>query len=122
MNNYIEIFSAVFVLLGSFLMLIAAIGILRLPDFYIRLSAVTKTSTIGIGLILLGAFIYLNNLTILLESIGILFFVILTSPASAHITAKAATHIKIPFWKHTNLEDYEKAPEMPDDPEKERRS
>lgn len=117
MNNHIEIISSVFIAAGVFFMLIASIGILRLPDFYIRLSVITKTSTIGIGLVLLGVSVYFNNLEVALKAFGVIFFIILTSPASAHITAKAATFIKIPFWEKTDLKDYKKSSEMPDDPE-----
>lgn len=117
MNNHTEIISSVFIATGVFFMLIASIGILRLPDFYIRLSVVTKTSTIGIGLVLLGVSVYFNNLEVVLKAFGVMLFIVLTSPASAHITAKAAIFIKIPFWKKTDLKDYKKASEMPDDPE-----
>lgn len=121
MNSLNEILSSVFIIIGVFFMLVASIGMIRLPDFYIRISAITKTSTIGLGFVLLGVSVYFNTLEVVLKALGVIFFIVLTSPASAHITAKAATFIKIPFWEKTDLKDYNEASKMPDDPKVEGR-
>lgn len=107
MNNLTLILTAILVLLGSFTMLISAIGILRLPDFYSRLSAVTKNSTLGVLLIVMAAVLYFNNIEVMLKGLSIMFFIALTSPTSAYIIAKAAIHIKVPFWNKTDLTDFD---------------
>jgi len=106
MNNITLLLSALCVLFGAIIMLISAIGILRLPDFYCRLSAVTKNSTLGVLLIVVGALLYFNNIEVLLKGLGIMFFIALTSPTSAYVIAKAAIYIKVPFWDQTNLSDF----------------
>lgn len=103
-----EILSSILIMIGVGFMMIAAIGLLRLPDFYIRNSASTKASTLGLGLILFGISIHFNDIEIALEIIAILIFILLISPLSAHVMARSAFKIKIPFWKKTNIEDLNK--------------
>lgn len=121
MNILSLVISSVLVLMGSLVMLISAIGLLRLPDFYSRISAVTKNSTIGVVLVMAGAVIYFNNIEVLLKGIGIIFFIALTSPTSAYVISKAAVHVKVPFWLKTNLEDFKTIHEGETDQEKEER-
>ena len=49
---------AIFLIGGAFFTIVAAIGIIRLPDTYTRLHAASKSSTLGVGLTLIGVFIY----------------------------------------------------------------
>ena len=101
-----EIISSLFVFLGACFMLISAVGILRLPDFYIRMSAITKAGTLGVGLIVLGIALHFNEMSVLIKSVSIIFFMLLTSPVAAHIISQAAAKSNIPFWKMTDLEDF----------------
>lgn len=117
-----DIASALSVLIGTGFMLIAAIGIIRMPDFYIRMSTITKATSLGIGFILLGAAMHLNSLEIILKAAAILTFIIITSPVSAYIIAKAANKIKVPFWQNTDVDEYLEADEAPYNPRKEKES
>ena len=117
-----EVIVSVFLLSGTFFMLIASIGIIRLPDFYIRMSVVTKASTIGLGLVAAGAGIYFNTLEALIKVLAIVIFIIATSPIAAHIISKAASEIKVPFWDRTDLTDYREASETPDPPQQKKSS
>jgi multicomponent Na+:H+ antiporter subunit G len=85
---------------------ISAIGLLRLPDFYIRISAITKAISLGITMILLGIGIYFNNLIVGGKVILIILFMFLTSPVAAHIIAHAAIKKKVPFWGKTLLDEF----------------
>jgi multicomponent Na+:H+ antiporter subunit G len=99
-----EIISVLFIVLGMIFMMIAALGILRLPDFYIRMSAITKAGTMGVGLIVVGIAIYFNDLLIGTKSLVIISFMLLTAPVGAHIIARAAYKQGVSFWKK-NLVD-----------------
>lgn len=55
MNLLLESVISVLVLIGSFFTLVSSIGLVRLPDFYTRLHGPTKTSTLGLGAVLIGA-------------------------------------------------------------------
>ncbi|EMR01844.1 monovalent cation/H(+) antiporter subunit G [Cesiribacter andamanensis] len=102
-----EIVSSFFILLGVVFMLIASIGLLRFPDFYIRMSAITKGATLGVGLILLGMAIYFNQADMYFKVVVIITFTFITAPVAAHVIARTAVHSKVPFWKPTNLKAFQ---------------
>lgn len=101
--TFLEVFCSILVITGTLFMFIACVGILRFPDFYIRNSAVSKASTLGAFLILLGVGIYFDSLIIFLEIIAIIYFILLISPTAAYIIARSALKNKVPFWYKTNL-------------------
>ncbi len=90
------IFSCLF-LFGAFFTLIGSIGLLKLPDFYMRLHGPTKASTLGVGAILIASAIHfsLSADGVSLHEILITLFLFITAPVSAHLMAKAALHIKV---------------------------
>ncbi len=100
-----EIISVILILLGVVFMLLAAIGLIRFPDFYIRNSASTKAAILGLGLILLGTGIYYNQMLIFIELLAIFLFIFLINPLASHIVARAAFKTKVPFWNKTNLDE-----------------
>lgn len=106
--NFIkEIISSAFILTGVFFMLVAAIGLLRLPDFYTRMSAITKGATLGMGFIVIGIGVYFNDTEMMLKILAILFFTLVTSPVAAHAITRTAIHKKVTLWKKTNVEQFE---------------
>lgn len=100
-----EIISAVFILSGVIFMVISAIGVITLPDFYTRNSASTKSISLGVALILIGAAVYYNTIPVLLQIVAILFFIALMTPLAAHIMGRTACKINIPFWERTNTKE-----------------
>jgi len=77
-------------LAGAAFGLLAALGMLRLPDLYSRMHAASKAGIVGAGLIFVGiAVVCQDGAVILRAMIGILFLV-LTTPVSAHLLARAA--------------------------------
>jgi len=119
--TFLEVLCSILVITGSLFMFIACVGILRFPDFYIRNSAVSKASTLGVFLILLGVGIYFDSLVIFLEIIAIIYFILLISPTGAYIIARSALKNKVPFWYKTNLKDLDDPHEIVDeDGEKEK--
>lgn len=100
-----ELVSTLFIIMGVVFMMIAAIGILRLPDFYIRMSAITKAGTMGVGLIVVGIALYFNDLLIATKSFVIISFMVLTAPVGAHIIARAAYRHGVPFWGRNLIDE-----------------
>jgi multicomponent Na+:H+ antiporter subunit G len=93
--------------LGAIFILLAAIGIVRMPDFYLRLSATTKAATLGIGLILVSSAIYFQELSVTSRVFAIIFFLILTAPVAAHMISRAAYFIGTDLWKKSVMDDLE---------------
>jgi multicomponent Na+:H+ antiporter subunit G len=84
----VELILSVLVLLGSFFILIASVGLVRFSDLYGRLHASTKATSFGIVLMLLGASIFFNDVQVYIKTLLIVLFVYLTAPLAAHSIAK----------------------------------
>lgn len=91
--------------IGCFAILFAAIGVLRMPDFYLRLSVTVKAATLGVGLLLLCAAIIFPDVSVTTKVFAILFFIVLTAPIAAHIIAKAAYFTQTPQWEGTVMDE-----------------
>ena len=100
-----QIIGTILMLFGVFLILIAGIGLLRMPDLYLRMSAATKASTLGLGLILLGTVLFFGELGIASRAIATIIFVLLTAPVSAHMIGRAAYTNGVPLWEGTELDE-----------------
>lgn len=61
MNAWIEGLVALFLLLGSLFALVGAIGLYRLPDFFMRLHGPTKATTMGVGGMVIASLIYFGT-------------------------------------------------------------
>ncbi len=94
-----ELIGAIITLLGAFVLLIASIGLIRMPDVYNRLQVGTKASTLGTILSLIGLVFIMPGWAGKL--ILLIFFIMMTNPVSSHILARAAHYIKIPFTDRT---------------------
>lgn len=92
--------------MGATLVLLAAIGIVRMPDLFTRMQAATKASTLGLGCLLAAAAIALADSSTTVRAISIGAFVMLTSPVSNHVIARAAYLTKAPLWKGTVVDEW----------------
>ena len=85
-----EIFSWIFILLGSFLILVGSIGLIRLPDFWSRLHGASITDTGGVLFLLIGMMIQAGSVWIFLKLVAIGIFLFVSSPTASHAIANAA--------------------------------
>lgn len=100
-----EILSLTLIIIGTVFMLVSAIGVLRLPDLYLRMSSSTKASTLGISAILLGLAIHFNELGVSSRAIATIVFILLTAPVAAHMMGRAAYFNGVPLWAGTHHDD-----------------
>ncbi len=100
-----EIISTAFVVMGSLFVLVSAVGLLRMPDLYLRMSATTKAATLGVGFVLLGTAIHFWDVGIISRAIIIISFLLLTAPIAAHMIGKAAYFDGVPLWRGTVHDD-----------------
>jgi multicomponent Na+:H+ antiporter subunit G len=94
----INILVSLLLLIGTAFMLIAAFGILRMPDVYMRLQVSTKGATLGAGSVLLAVPIFFGDMAIGIRALLIVAFIFLTTPISAHMLARAAYIVGVPLW------------------------
>ena len=91
----IELLISAFVLSGAFFALVGSIGLARLPDFFTRLHAPTKATTLGIGSLLIASMLFFSTRGkgLVLHELLITLFLFMTAPVSAHLLARAALHL-----------------------------
>jgi len=97
--------SAVLIITGAVFMLISALGVVRMPDLYLRMSASTKSATLGVASILLATAIYFGELGIVTRAIATVVFLLLTAPVAAHMMGRAAYFNGVPLWKGTRYDE-----------------
>ncbi|SRR5699024_2479852 len=91
--------------IGSLAILFAGIGVLRMPDFYLRLSVTVKAATMGVGIFLLCAALLSQDISVVTKAIAVVFFIVLTAPIAAHMIAKAGYFTNTPLWEGTVTDD-----------------
>lgn len=82
--------SIVLVVTGIVFMLTGSIGMLRLPDFYTRSHAVSKSDTLGIIFVISGLIVYEGFTQSSLKLFFIILFIALANPVGSHALARAA--------------------------------
>lgn len=96
MQLAMELIVSFFLLIGAFFTVVGSIGMLRLPDLFMRLHAPTKASTLGLGSFLIAAMIYAAYHGRLgFAELFITFLAFVTAPVSANLIAQAAIHLRL---------------------------
>lgn len=90
MSLIADIFSWIFILLGSAFVLIGAIGLIRFPDVFSRMHAAGITDTLGVGLMFLGMIVQSGLTLVSLKLVLIILFMFFASPTATHALAQAA--------------------------------
>jgi multicomponent Na+:H+ antiporter subunit G len=82
-------------------MLVASLGVVRMPDLMTRMHATTKAGVLGAGLMLLGVALVFADLAVTARVVAIIAFVILTAPVAAHAIGRASYFVGVPLWEKT---------------------
>ena len=69
--------------------LLAAIGVVRLPDLYSRMQASSKAATLGAILALIGCAVHFDSAAVTIRAAALIFFLFLTAPLAAHLIGRA---------------------------------
>jgi multicomponent Na+:H+ antiporter subunit G len=85
-----DVVAAVLMIFGTLLMIIGGIGMIRMPDLYLRMSAATKVSTLGVASLLLAVAVHKLEEHVAAQAIATIIFLLLTVPLGAHIIGRAA--------------------------------
>lgn len=92
MSFIVEFVVSLFVLIGAAFAILGSLGLIRLPDFFARLHAPTKSATLGVGALLCGAILIplARGGAPGLSELMLTFFVFITAPVSANMLSLAA--------------------------------
>lgn len=97
-----EWIAALVLLSGAVVCLFAAIGVLRLPDFFMRMHAATKAGVAGSGLVLLGVAAFDGSAATWIKAALAVAFLLLTTPIAGHLIGRAGYINGAPLWRGTN--------------------
>ncbi len=100
-----EIFIYILATSGAIFILLAAIGVVRMPDLFLRISVTTKAATLGIGLILVAAAVYFQDTAITSRVLAIILFMLLTAPVGAHMIGRASYFTGVKLWINSRFDD-----------------
>jgi len=83
--------SGLLVLTGGFFFVAGTVGLLRLPDLFCRLHALTKADNLGLGLIILGLLPFVPDVFYVAKLVLLWLLVMLSGATGAHLIAKRAS-------------------------------
>jgi multicomponent Na+:H+ antiporter subunit G len=84
------VLSLVLASIGVVMILLAAVGLIRLPDVYMRSHAAGKAATLGVCCVLLGAAFGLGGAGAMTRALVAILFLFVTIPVGAQLIARAA--------------------------------
>lgn len=87
---------------GFFFLAVAAVGAIRLPDFYTRSHALGVTDTLGTLLVLGGLVVYYGFSLISAKLVFILLFFYIANPTVTHVLVRAARRAGLTPWTPKN--------------------
>ncbi len=91
--------TAVLLILGDVFFLAGTFGLLRFPDVYTRLHALTKADNVGLGLIVAGLAIQAASWAGVVKLLLIWVWVLLAGASVSHLVSRAALRRGISLWK-----------------------
>lgn len=100
-----DIVVGVLAFLGTLFVFLAAVGLIRMPDTYLRLAVTTKAATLGVGLLLIAAAIHTYDLAGTAKVLAIILFVLLTAPISAHLIGRTSYFSGVKLWKGSVMDE-----------------
>lgn len=106
MVDVMEILSIISLLIGIFFLSLGMIGLLRLPDVYNRLHATTKVGTLGAFGVLLSILLQEGLTPMGIKAFTVGLFILLTSPISGHMIARAAYRMGVNLCDGSCLDEY----------------
>ncbi|MGO2012513.1 MAG: Na+/H+ antiporter subunit G [Pseudoalteromonas sp.] len=88
---------SIFLLIGGTFILIGSIGLIKMPDFFMRLHGPTKATTLGMASVLIAAMVYFSNSQdgVSVKEVLISIFLLITAPISGYMLIKSAIHHKL---------------------------
>lgn len=100
-----EIAIAALLVAGAFFALVAALGILRFPDVFMRLHAAAKAGTLGVGCVLVAVAVFFGDTGVTAKALAAVVFLLLTAPVASHFIGRAAHEAGAPLWRGTHVNE-----------------
>jgi multicomponent Na+:H+ antiporter subunit G len=100
-----ELLSDVLMLIGAAFLLLAALGVARMPDLFTRMQSASKASTLGIGCVLLALAFHFPGISVNIRVLATISFFFLTAPVTAHLIGRASYFVGVPLWEGSVIDE-----------------
>jgi len=100
-----EILVSGLLIFGALLMLLAAIGLIRLPDLPTRMHATTKSGAMGTSVIMIAVGFAFMEPVVWARVAAIIVFIMVTAPVAAHVIGRAGYFVGVPLWEGSIKDD-----------------
>ncbi len=100
-----ELLASGLMVVGAVFLLLAAVGITRMPDLFTRLQATTKAATLGVGCVVLAVAVHFGDMSVAARAAAVIVFVLLTAPVAAHMLGRAGYMVGAPQWEGTIMDE-----------------
>ena len=100
-----ELVVGIILILGALLVAIAALGVLRMPDLFLRMSTATKGSVVGLVVVLLGCALYFGDVAAWAKATWTVVLMVLTLPVAAHMIGRAGYFDRTSLWEGTVIDE-----------------
>jgi multicomponent Na+:H+ antiporter subunit G len=101
----VNVAAVVVAALGIILMMVAGIGLLRMPDLLTRMHASSKAGTLGAALVLLAVALHFGDAAVTVRVVVVCAFLLLTAPIASHVIARAAYRVGVPLSDETVVDE-----------------
>lgn len=102
--SMVDLFSIAALALGAFFFLAGTVGLLRFPDVYARLHALTKADNLGLGLVVFGLAWQAESWHAVAKLFFVWGLVMLSSTTCCHLVARTALEAGIAPWRRADDE------------------
>ncbi len=94
-----DVVTVVLLLMGTGFFLAGTVGLLRFPDVYTRIHALSKADNLGLGLIVLGLLWQLPGVSVIIKLLLIWALMLLAGASAGHLVGRSALRHRVPPWK-----------------------
>lgn len=101
-----ELVTAAMLIAGGVFVCLAGLGVVRMPDVYVRMHAATKAGTLGTGLILAAVAVHFADAGVAVRAVAAIVFLLITAPVAAHMIGRAAYRTGVPLWAGSVIDEW----------------
>ena len=92
-------------LTGALFMLAGSLGVLRMPDLFLRMSASTKAATLGTAALLVAVAVHFGEIGVASRALATIVFLLLTAPVAAHMLGRAGYFVGVKLADATLIDE-----------------
>jgi multicomponent Na+:H+ antiporter subunit G len=92
-------------LIGALFMLAGSLGVLRMPDLFLRMSASTKAATLGTSALLIAVAVHFGEIGVASRAVATMVFLTLTAPVAAHMLGRAGYFVGVKLADATLIDE-----------------